>query len=351
MNNPELFNSSVALTKEVHKILSASINQNLVLITENCWVKAEDGRFIRKEVSKPIWAIILNKLANELMATNEYSEFLKNLKSNCFVSSQLNNLVGTMLGGIRFDTFNFVSSFLKPFLTNEGLKPFDEIVFKAEYQKIENSLHAKEIEFERTTPICGFSTDISEIQLDNNLSIVKLTDSEIIELLNLGVRIGDNFGPNNVVFSENSFAIKFVFRLPKIIGESNEKHKVDQFRHILSKSQEQKVINSLRVFKQGKFFVQGSITKSRGLFNQGIRYNYGPQSESLLFDEFKILDEERDKFKEFFHGFSSAAVANKNYLAVAIRRFSQSIERPDLEDRIIDLLICAEAFFLSSGGT
>ena len=38
-------------------------------------------------------------------------------------------------------------------------------------------------------------------------------------------------------------------------------------------------------------------------------------------------------------------------MSVSVRRFSQSNERGNIEDRIIDLMISAEALFLSSGGS
>jgi len=44
-------------------------------------------------------------------------------------------------------------------------------------------------------------------------------------------------------------------------------------------------------------------------------------------------------------------IPEKHYLSVAIRRFSQANERTSVEDKIIDYLICAEALFLSSGGS
>ena len=54
---------------------------------------------------------------------------------------------------------------------------------------------------------------------------------------------------------------------------------------------------------------------------------------------------------KFWKEINTKSVSDKHFLSVAIRRFSQSIEREDVEDKIIDYLISAEALFLSSGGS
>ena len=53
------------------------------------------------------------------------------------------------------------------------------------------------------------------------------------------------------------------------------------------------------------------------------------------------------KFKEFWETLQIDGVRKRNFLLIAIRRFGYAHERYRSEDRIIDLLIAAEALFLS----
>ncbi|MBI5049018.1 MAG: hypothetical protein HZB54_08755 [Deltaproteobacteria bacterium] len=68
-------------------------------------------------------------------------------------------------------------------------------------------------------------------------------------------------------------------------------------------------------------------------------------------NKYRLLKSEIDEFKSFWSEKSTAKLPEKNFLSVGIRRFSQSNERDNIEDRIIDLMISAEAIFLSSGGS
>lgn len=53
------------------------------------------------------------------------------------------------------------------------------------------------------------------------------------------------------------------------------------------------------------------------------------------------------KFKDFWQALQSDDVAKRSFLLAAIRRFGYSSERYRSEDKIIDVLIAAEALFLS----
>ena len=52
-------------------------------------------------------------------------------------------------------------------------------------------------------------------------------------------------------------------------------------------------------------------------------------------------------FKQFWDVIQSAPIKERKFLDIAIRRFGYAHERHRLEDKIIDLLIAAEALFLS----
>ncbi|MCK4795460.1 MAG: hypothetical protein KAV87_67645, partial [Desulfobacteraceae bacterium] len=228
---------------------------------------------------------------------------------------------------------------------------FDESVFKAEYLRIEKALYSTDIAFERITPLCGFSTDTPDLVLSHNLSIVKLSDSEITNLLSLGIKIGESFGPENFIHHMHQFAIKLTYSLPKIIGDEEIEGSIESHNSYIRGDVEQGVLNALRLYKEGKVYPIATVAKSESIFSAGISYNYGTPAGSFMRNKFQLIGDEKDNFVEFWKVYQGVNIPEKHFLSVAIRRFSQANERESVEDKIIDFLISAEALFLSSGGS
>ena len=351
MQNSKLYKSLSALSQKSLEIIAKSIDKNLVFTAESTWVKQDNDTYVRQDIKRPLWAIVLHKAKDEITKTEEFSIFSEVTKSDQIISSQLNTLIGSCMSRSRFELFNLVFEPLSPFLTDTEIIGFDDSVFKAKYLKIENALYSNEIEFERLTTLCGFSTDTPDFILDNNLSIVKLSEREIIDLLKIGIKIGDSFGPENFIHHIHQFAIKLTYRLPKVIGDKDIEGNIESHNSYIKGDIEQKVLNALRLFKEGKVYSLGTVTKSKNVFSCGVTYNYGTPSKSFMRNKFQLVEKEKDKFLEFWKDYQGTNIPEKHFLSVAIRRFSQANERESIEDKIIDFLISAEALFLSSGGS
>ena len=351
IQNEKLYKSLSALTQKSLEIIKKSLTKNLVVTTESTWVKQDNNIYVRQDIERPLWAIILHKAKNEISETKEFNIFSEVTKSDKIIFSQLNTLVGTAMGQSRLELDNIVFKSISRFLTATEIIGYDDAIFKTEYLKIEDSLYSNKIAFERITPLCGFLTDSSEILLNDNISIIKLSESEIIELLKLGIKIGDSLGPENFIHHIHQFAIKLTYSLPKIIGDNNTEEITEAHNTHIKGGVEQRILNSLRLFKDGKVYPLGTITKSKNVFSLGINYNHGIPSRLFMIDKYKLIENEKDDFLVFWKIYTRTDALEKHYLSVAIRRFSQANERESIEDKIIDFLISAEALFLSSGGS
>jgi len=213
------------------------------------------------------------------------------------------------------------------------------------------ALYSSEIEIEATTPLSGFYADVNEIKLSDRLTIVKLSESEIIELLRLRINIGMGFGPDNIILLKHQFAIKRTFSMPKLIGDKDILERIETVQPHGDRDQEQKVLNALRIFKIGKVHILGTVTKSLSIFIAGVNYNSGLPIKPSVHITYQLDKNEITNFLEFWRAYRGIKISEKHFLSVAIRRFSQSNERESIEDKIIDLMISAEAIFLSSGGS
>lgn len=333
------------------EILTEGIDKNLVITTKTDWAKQDNDTYIRKEVKRPLWGIVFHKSKDEIKASEEFAQFTEVINAEETISSQLNTLVGTCMVRSRFETDDIVYRPLSQFLTDTGIRAFDEQMFEAEYLKIEKGLYSTDIEIERITPLCGFSTDTPDLALGPNLSIVELSDSETTQLLSLGIKIGESFGPENFIHYMHKFAIKLTYSLPKIIGDEKVEGSIESHNPYISGGLEQDVLNALRLYKEGQVYPIATISKSKSIFSFGASYNYSTPARSFMRDKFQLIEDEKDKFIEFWKVYHGLNIPVKHYLTVAIRRFSQANERTSVEDKIIDYLISAEALFLSSGGS
>ncbi len=80
----------------------------------------------------------------------------------------------------------------------------------------------------------------------------------------------------------------------------------------------------------------------------GYSYNIQKPVNSHIINKYRFFKTEIEDFKSFYFTKENETTNEKNFLNVAIRRFSQASERKNIEDEIIDLMISAEAIFLGS---
>jgi hypothetical protein len=71
---------------------------------------------------------------------------------------------------------------------------------------------------------------------------------------------------------------------------------------------------------------------------------------SWIFGNYDLSEDEATAFELFWSTLNSHAVQQTKYLDIALRRFSYTAERRLPEDQIVDLMIAAEALFLSGSG-
>lgn len=350
MLNPQLHDSLSIIVKLALEKIDTSIKQNLPVDHEYIWVKYENDSYVRIYTKKPLWFISFHQIEDELMKTDEYQNLLRVINLDRIISSQLNTLVGTYISSRRFELSNIIYYLVSKFLLNDTILDFDDSIFKIEYLIMEKCFHSNEIEFEKLTPLFGFNSDLDEIFINDQVSIVKLSDDEIAELLNLGIKIGNSFVNDDFITNVNKYFIKRKYTLKKSIGPRETEIKLESIPSEISNEIENKIIHALKVFNKGKFYSAGGVTKSKSFLSIGTTYDLGIQQKHFQSSTYYLNKQDYDNFIHFLDNFNKLQLEKKHFLNVALRRFSISTGRDDIEDKIIDLMICAEAIFLSSEG-
>jgi hypothetical protein len=341
VKNKELHDALLVLVQLILKNIANAGPKNLVANDESVWIKRDDGIFAREHVRKIIWAFATEKSIEEVANTKEYSDFVRIISEDKWISPQIDTLVGSCLSRIRLGAKHLVLWLVNEFLSNDGIKPFDIEKFNIAYLKIESELYANEIEFEKITPLCGLDIDTSEIRLSDDISIVRLDDSEILDFFNLGIKLGYDLGGREFIYTANECAIKMRFKLPKIIGEQQAEIPNNDY---FTNKNEQAVIDALRVHKDGNIYPIATLTKSKSRLSGAGQYSFEAPVKPFMNSTYKLQAEEVGRFSLIW------VERNKAHsISTGIRRFSQSAARDNDEDRMIDLMIAAEAIFLNDG--
>jgi hypothetical protein len=68
----------------------------------------------------------------------------------------------------------------------------------------------------------------------------------------------------------------------------------------------------------------------------------------LIVNHYNLEQDEVYLFENFWYELESSGVKNRSFINIALKRLGYALERSELEDKIIDLQIAAEALFLSN---
>jgi len=221
----------------------------------------------------------------------------------------------------------------------KGKFTFDEAHFEKEYADLEKAYYDSGIEYTAIAPLNGFMAS-GPFQLSDNIEIVQLED-ETAETRSRSA--ADSW-------HERVHAISIKYSLPKAIGQDHEftpDHWTDDDEIRTAVHQQiAEVVTALRLQGIESVYVPGVLHKtSKWSFGQSLPFpgQFVPEIKFSMSVEFDWLQ----KFTEFWKTLQQDSVRKRKFLLTAIRRFGYAHERYRSEDKIIDLLIAAEALFLS----
>jgi hypothetical protein len=309
------------------------------------WGK-RDNTYSKEIEYKIIWFLVFHKYKEEIIASDEYLKVQEEINNDEDISPQVDTLVGCYFGASRVESFNLSTHLTYQFLDNTSILEYDDTTFNEAYKTLEDDIYSSTIEYEEITPIFGLKMYTEEILLSQNVSIIKMNDSQIKEFLRLGIIIGNNHGGSDFIHNIYEYAIKVSCKTPKVIGE-RESHVKPESCKVQANFHKQ-ILKALQIFQPGKIYPIATIGKSNSYFMAGTAYNQAVLLKPFASTEYILSTEQVDTLQNFYKKYSLVDLEKHSYLSLAIRRLSQSYERDSEEDRMIDLMISAEALFLGS---
>jgi hypothetical protein len=287
------------------------------------------------------------KLAShrELEGLPEYKECLEILTADVTIAGQINVLAGTP-SGIRSRTQTakgLMGRLLDLGLVGGGYS-FNAEHFEREYAVFEEAYYSSEILYEAIAPLQGLMINRS-VQLSADLEISKLTEEELSP--------ADPYKRTAVSgdpWREKLCAVRTRYGVPKVVGDdediNQEEAEKDRAKQVEVNNRIDQVITALRLSGIENVYTPAIIHRtSQWTFGQDRSFPGRFQPE--IFYSNQLENQWVESFALFWKTLQCQGVKDRKFLDIAIRRFGYAHERHRIEDKIVDLLIAAEALFLS----
>lgn len=349
--NQELHDALQAYTSRALETLNAEVDVGTGFGMEELrWVAHEDKMFKQVQDTRVLWGLAITLNHKLLHGLPEYQELQEVLQGDPVVARQMDTLVGTSLEMMRLDANQISNAIAFRIVHQRRAFEFDTGMFESEYIRLEEFFWSEYIEYESLNVLYGFTAP-KHVELDDNLAIVPLSDAQICDLLDMDIAMG--YKISVFVTSVARFAIRARWKLPKVVGEARDEEMRKRAHEIIRRNEqrEEHLIEILRLFKTGPVYSVAAIRSRNSFFSSGNTFSTNKEPQPSFHNKYELSNEDLPQLRELWRQSNKDDREKKRrFLAVALRRFSQARDRTDSEDTVIDLLICAEALFLTGIG-
>lgn len=342
-----------AYTKAAIELAAAAIPESPGAVSAGFreWERADANMFILRDRTDPYWIYAIHRLEEQLQALPEYEPARKALQEDADAAELIGAMVGhPAVGGHRVEEAHLVNRlFYEVARINERLSFTDE-AFEDAFATFAADLAASTCTYVVVAPLIGMSLNSAPTQLAPGVVLDRLKDDEVVRCLRAG-QIRTPLGPTDTEFVGDVAGIRVEHQLPRCVGHDWDEALFAEARRIQTASVErvQRVVEALRLFDEGRVYSPGYVSFTNDWPLRG-GTAFAPLAPLLThFSDTYTLDSHRaTEFATFYDQYERAR-ANR-ILASATHRFALAGERQRADDRIVDLMISAEALFLTDVG-
>ncbi|MGH3822312.1 MAG: hypothetical protein ACRDRA_05670 [Pseudonocardiaceae bacterium] len=275
------------------------------------------------------------------------------INADPIVSARVDTAVGTefCLQDRRLDWL-LVEHLLEPMVVTVHAYRFEEAVFDTLYGRLEAGLLADEVHLVEFLPLNGFISCIEEVELSDGLVLRRMTDRQMSAAIGvLAVPAGFGGGPNSVDVSWlNQWALMTERSYPVC------SYKQGMPDHPIAPPFPSFEDAASRLVRALRIVCGGSAVTTRP-----IRAQHDDDFLPIIGDSAALptivtadldrptkllISEEVDAVREIHRLLDIPAVHDDRALQTALRRLVFAGSRSHPSDRLIDLIICAEALFI-----
>lgn len=264
--------------------------------------------------------------------------------------AHINKLIGSALGTSRLDIDDVLKGIPAHNLIETHQFSLSEQHFDEQINRLEINFISSTVEYVRTTPLYGITLE-NTLLLTDSISFEVLSDDDVIQVLNGGL-VSSSFYSSygDFVLDPPRAAIVSRFSIPKVVTGGDDpiestSHDVFELLNRLN-VEESMAIDLLTLTLDGAITPIGSVTKSSDGINLGKQITKSAATRAWAPPSKVLTTEAKDKFHNLWSVVSEGTKKSRHFLTIALRRYAIALSRPSLDDKLIDLMICAEALFL-----
>ncbi len=330
------------VTRGLHTLKIRSEKEEIPEV-EKVSLRVKDGETVEEVVRVPVYDAFLERSKNQLSGLTEYLALVALMRADVSISKHIGQIVRTAYGGGTASLWDYAKFPLARQL--EKAEPFvlDDKLLETTLSELLTFFSKETVVFLHVVPLQNFDSEIEEIRLGPRLRVRRIDKDELLWLLNLIVMAG-------IMPFFKAYQFKFVIEVtaesPKYLGDQGPPIPVSDPFDLIGR-----IVTSFRLLKPGKIScsmmrtipaIQVPSLPSSGSSREpvpswGSKYLLRRGEESTLAEVWQQL-ENRD--------FNKPDPVN-----VALRRFNFSVERSQVEDKMIDLMIAFEALLLNEEGS
>jgi hypothetical protein len=313
------------------------------------WQRDTDGVFRERERLTTVWG---HSQVEALQQLPTWNTVMQAFQEDERLRPQIGQLVGTAQGSSHFDAWTAGRIVLPQPDELDDL----ETAFLRRYERLDRFLAAQEIEHVVVWPLAGLTSSTFPIALEQDVEIGLMTDQELTAALNTEVLRPIHPGIPLLPHEEAQQAcLHYRYRLPKVIGDADDPARLDQFQGV------EQQLNGIRdAFEQvlALLFAKPVAISGRVSFESdwtlhsgAMHFQQVPLTQAQRFRKMHLDDQACAELVEMWRRLRQPGLLQRQKaLALALRRLSYQALRERIEDEMVDVLIAAEALYLSDSG-
>ena len=311
------------------------------------WERGTDGHFReRKKLVRRLWPILSDEWLRSLP---DYQSSLECLKSDVVVGPHLDRLVGISMSRFLLEPNKIVMHLLYAMQDDEGRLGFTDERFRSKWTELVGFFAENQIATKMVAPLPYLVVPEWPLRLSNELVLDRLTDDEVTRCYRVGV-IRPHSLSSPLIFGDVAVGIRRTVLSPKLIERGDEPHEPREAgegsfgNRPLSRGElvVNDVLSAMRLFKKTQVQTAGLVSWTDSLWMNAATV-FHPLGRWPYSGEFELTEGEVPRFLELWRVLEERA----SDLDFCIHRFNLAFDRGLLADRIVDLVIAAEALFLS----
>lgn len=315
---------------------------------ETRWARGIDGNF--RENLKRVYSLWPALNGERLHKLTGYTECVRQLKDDVVFSSHLDCLVGTRMGSVRIEADSILTSLIYSMLDVKGQLSFTDEKFDSELTEWVDFFRTSQIDWKMVAPLPFLIAPVFPLQLNHDVVLDRLTEDEVGRCCQSGI-LRPHSPRFPIIDSNMAVGIRRTIGLPKTIhGDNNPYAGADAegegsfgkrpcWRDDLVVDD---VLSALRLTMRTDIRTAGHASWTDTLWLNGsmsfrvlAQWPYGggcnlsESDVSELLNLWQLLQNGASRFR------------------FSVHRFNLAFDRGLLDDRLVDLVIAAEALFLS----